>query len=176
MIRWAVRLVVLWGVIAVLAYFFLQFAPQGITGAHVTAPPPASVAAAVQPSPAAALVNSIVYPADHLGHVYLDAAVNGTIVRFLVDTGASLVVLTPEDARAVGFTQDQLQFDKRVVTANGTALAASVKLREVRLGQLAVDDIDAVVTEHLSVSLLGMSFLRRVDSYEMREGHLTINW
>jgi aspartyl protease family protein len=120
--------------------------------------------------------NTIVYTANQRGHVILDAAVNGVPIRFLVDTGASLVTLTPEDARAAGITPGELVFNERANTANGTARMAPVTLREVRLDQLSIYDVPAAVLENLNISLLGMSFLGRLQSYEMRDGKLTINW
>jgi aspartyl protease family protein len=126
--------------------------------------------------PSNAPPNTLVYPADGRGHVFLDGAVNGAPVRFLVDTGASLVTLTHEDARAAGIARGQLVFDKPVNTANGTARMARVTLREVRLDQFSIYDVPAAVLENLNVSLLGMSFLSRLQSYEMRDGKLTINW
>jgi aspartyl protease family protein len=127
------------------------------------------------PAPEAA-VNTLVYPVDGRGHVLLDAVVNGAPVRFLLDTGASLVTLTPADARAAGLSPRQLAFDERASTANGFVRMASVNLREIRLGQLSVGDVPAAVIENLGVSLLGMSFLNRLQSYEMRNGKLTISW
>jgi aspartyl protease family protein len=118
----------------------------------------------------------LVYPVDGRGHVLLDAVVNGAPVRFLLDTGASLVTLTPADARAAGLSPRQLAFDERASTANGFVRMASVNLREIRLGQLSVGDVPAAVIENLGVSLLGMSFLNRLQSYEMRNGKLTISW
>ncbi|HMD62815.1 MAG TPA: TIGR02281 family clan AA aspartic protease [Stellaceae bacterium] len=120
--------------------------------------------------------NTIVYPANERGHVILDAAVNGASVRVLVDTGASLVTLTPADARAAGIDPGRLVFSGRVSTANGPAPMASVTLREVRIGQLSVYDVPAAVLENLNLSLLGMSFLGRLQGYEMRDGKLTISW
>ena len=64
----------------------------------------------------------------------------------------------------------------RTSTANGVGHAAPVSLREVRIGQLAVDDVRATVLENLNISLLGQSFLTRLDSYEMRDGVLTLNY
>lgn len=124
----------------------------------------------------AAAVNTLVYPVDARGHVLLDAVVNGASVRFLLDTGASLVTLTPADARAAGLSPRQLAFNERASTANGIVRMASVNLREIRLGQLSVGDVPAAVIENLGVSLLGMSFLNRLHSYEMRDGKLTISW
>ena len=121
-------------------------------------------------------VNTLIYPANEQGHVVIDAAVNGAPVRLPVDTGASLVTLTPADARTAGITSGELVFNNRVSTANGSARMASVTLREIRIGQLSIYDVPAAVLENLNISLLGMSFLSRLQSYEMREGKLTISW
>jgi aspartyl protease family protein len=120
--------------------------------------------------------NTIVYTANERGHVVLDAAVNGAPVRMLVDTGASLVTLTPADARAAGINPATLAFNGHVQTANGAARMAPVTLREIRVGQLSIYDVPASVLEHVNVSLLGMSFLSRLQGYEMRAGKLTISW
>jgi aspartyl protease family protein len=123
------------------------------------------IASPAAPRASAPPSNTIVYTANERGHVVLDAAVNGAPVLMLVDTGASLVTLTPADARSAGIN-----------TANGTARMAPVTLREIRIGQLSLYDVPAAVLEHLNVSLLGMSFLSRLQGYEMRDGKLTITW
>jgi aspartyl protease family protein len=126
-----------------------------------------------QPGPA---LNTIVYPANRAGHVIVDAVVNGAPLRLLVDTGASLVTLTPADARAAGISPGGLVYDRRAMTANGPVRMAPVILREIRIGQLSIGDVRAAVLENLNVSLLGMSFLGRLRSYEMHDGKLTIAW
>jgi aspartyl protease family protein len=120
--------------------------------------------------------NTIVYAANQRGHVILEAAVNGAPVRMLVDTGASLVTLTPQDARAVGIAPSELVYNARANTANGSARMAPVTLREIRIDQLSIYDVPAAVLENLNISLLGMSFLARLQGYEMRDGKLTITW
>ena len=124
----------------------------------------------------AAAVNTLVYPANEQGHVVLEAAVNGAPMRLLVDTGARLVTLTPVDAHSAGIAPGELVFNHRVSTANGSARMAAVTLREIRIGQLSVYDVPAAVLENLNISLLGMSFLSQLPSYEMRDGKLTISW
>lgn len=121
-------------------------------------------------------MNTLVYPANQAGHVIVDAVVNGAPMRMLVDTGASFVTLTPADAHAAGITSGELVFNRRASTANGLVRMATVTLREIRLGQLSLNDVRAAVLENLNVSLLGMSFLARLHSYEMRDGKLTITW
>jgi aspartyl protease family protein len=125
---------------------------------------------------AGSAANTLVYPANEQGHVIVEAVINGASMRTLVDTGASLVTLTPEDARAAGITHQELVFNHRVSTANGSVRMAQATLREVRIGQLSVYDVPAAVLENLNISLLGMSFLTRLQSYEMRDGKLTISW
>jgi aspartyl protease family protein len=128
------------------------------------------------PRSSAPASNTIVYMANERGHVVLDAAVNGAPVRMLVDTGASLVTLTRADARAAGISPASLVFSGRVQTANGTVRMAPVTLREIRIGQLSIYDVPAAVLENLNVSLLGMSFLGRLQGYEMRDNKLTVSW
>jgi aspartyl protease family protein len=122
------------------------------------------------------VINRLVYRADALGHVVLTANVNGAPVQFLVDTGATLVSLTPEDAKAAGLDHAELKFDQNVQTANGPARAAFVRLREMRIDQLEVDNVQAAVIDSLKRSILGMSFLRRLAGFEERDGALTISW
>jgi aspartyl protease family protein len=121
-------------------------------------------------------VNSLVYRANGQGHVFIDGYANGSGVRFMLDTGATLVALTVSDATAAGVNRSDLRFDHHVSTANGVANVAQVRLREVRIGQFSAADVPAVVVQNLSISLLGQSFLKRLDSYEMRDGVLTMNW
>jgi aspartyl protease family protein len=120
--------------------------------------------------------HTLVYRAGPLGHVVLTAAVNGAPVRFLVDTGASTVALSAADARAVGINPGALVFDRTTTTANGLVRVAPIILREIRIEQLSVENVPAVVDANLSGSLLGMSFLSRLKSFEMREGALTFSW
>jgi aspartyl protease family protein len=117
-----------------------------------------------------------VYPAGPNGHFVLSAEVNGAPVRFLVDTGASLVFLTPDDARTAGFDPRGLDYTQLVDTGNGAVRAAPVVLREVRIDDLSLDNVRAAVLDNLGRSVLGMSFLDRLKGFEMREGSLTLDW
>jgi len=136
----------------------------------------AATSGTASPAATGRVTNSLVYTANQQGHVILDTAVNGASVRMLVDTGASLVTLTREDARAAGIAPGELVYNHRASTANGAVRMAPVTLREIRIGQLSIYDVPAAVLEHLNISLLGMSFLTRLQGYEMREGKLTISW
>lgn len=148
-----------------------------VTGQRAaTAPSPR--AAMVGPAKAAKSVNNArVYHADASGHFFVDADVNGTTIRFLVDTGATVVALTRDDARAAGLSDGELSFSQAMSTANGQARAAPTTLRSVRLDQFEASDVPAVVMEKdMAVSLLGMSFLSRVAGYSISGGDLTIEW
>jgi aspartyl protease family protein len=169
-IGWALRWVFVSCVIALVCAGIAKLGPEWRPSRIATSATAVPVTTSGGPS------NNLVYTANQQGHVILDAAVNGAAVRMLVDTGASLVVLTREAAGAAGIHPSQLVFDHRVSTANGPARMARVTLREIRLGQLSINDVPAAVLENLNISLLGMSFLSRLQSYEMRDGRLTISW
>lgn len=175
MIGWALRWVLLWCGMIVLATVLIRrgdwLPPLGTARSATVRGVPGATES--EPGPASA---TLVYPADRAGHIMIDAVVNGAPTRMLVDTGASLVTLTPTDARAAGVDPGGLVFDRRASTANGIVRMAPVMLREIRIGQLAIDNVPAAVIEHLDVSLLGMSFLGKLRSYEMRDGRLTITW
>jgi aspartyl protease family protein len=110
------------------------------------------------------------------GHFVAKTQVNGVPISMLIDTGASTVVLKPSDARLAGIDVDTLKYAVPVQTANGTAFAAAVRLRRVAVGPIVVDGVDALVSAPgaLEQSLLGMSFLRRLRSYEFTGEFLTL--
>ena len=132
---------------------------------------------AAAPAPPHAPRNELSYHANRWGQFVVDAEVNGTAVRFLVDTGASYLSLTPRDAAAIGLSPSSLTYNLRTNTAKGVARAAEVRLREVRIDQLTIDDVPAIVMEDPSgISLLGMSFLDRLEGHRISNGVLTIEW
>lgn len=110
------------------------------------------------------------------GHFIARADVDGTTVNMIVDTGASTVVLTPEDARELGFETDNLSYTVPVQTANGRTFAAQVHLKDVAVGPVRVADVQALIARPgaLHHSLLGMSFLSRLRSYEFSGDFLTL--
>ena len=111
------------------------------------------------------------------GHYLIEAVVNGAPITFLVDTGASDVVLTMDDAERMGLHPRTLRFTQRFATANGEVRGAPVVLREIRIGQFRLFDVPASVNEApLRVSLLGMSFLEQLNGYEVAGGRLILRW
>ena len=109
------------------------------------------------------------------GHFYVDSRVNGQDVRFLIDTGASVVALSPADAERIGFHRAQLNFSQRLHTAGGIVRAAPVVIRSLQLGDIRLTNVRAVVNEEsLPHSLLGISALERLSGYEVRDGTMTL--
>ena len=138
--------------------------------------PPAAVAVAIEPAAAPltpASAAQITKGAD--GHFWAQAYVNGAWVRFLVDTGASAVALTGDDARRLGVDVDALNYDRPVITANGEAKAALITLDHVAVAGARVDEVQAlVVREGLQTSLLGMSYLGRLSRFEATQTALIL--
>ena len=100
------------------------------------------------------------------GHFWAEGMVNGSRVRFLVDTGASSVALTPLDAQRLGLQPATLVYDTPVHTANGESLAARVRLANLSVAGARLSQVDAVVVGHgLTTSLLGMSYLGRLSRF-----------
>jgi len=110
------------------------------------------------------------------GHYVTRVRINGAPVEMLVDTGASSVVLTQADAKRAGINTSKLSYSIPVSTANGSAMVAMVRLRAVSVGDIGARNIQAHVSSPgaLSQSLLGMSFLSRLRSYEVTNGMLIL--
>jgi aspartyl protease family protein len=135
--------------------------------------PAESVAVAPQAAPAGGDTASVVKAAD--GHYWAEANVDGHEVRFLVDTGASAVALTPDDAERLGFSPQSLAYTYQVSTAGGVTRAARVKLDDVSVAGAEVHDVDAYVIESgLPTSLLGMTYLGRLSQFEATQTALIL--
>jgi aspartyl protease family protein len=110
------------------------------------------------------------------GHFMVHTEANGIALLMLVDTGASTVVLRPEDGRRLGLDVDQLRYVVPVQTANGTTYAASIRLTSLSVGKIKMNNVEALVARRgtLRENLLGMSFLSRLSSYEFSGEYLTL--
>jgi aspartyl protease family protein len=110
----------------------------------------------------------------HAGDFSIAAQINGARIPMVLDSGASAVVLTPEAAKAAGLPLEVLQYTVSVDTANGRTRAAPVTLDRIAIGGLAERSVSALIAQpgQLKTSLLGMSFLNRLESWEVRSDKL----
>ncbi len=110
------------------------------------------------------------------GELIIPANVNGARVAFLFDTGASSVVLRAEDAKRIGVDAAGLDFNVGVVTANGSAMAAPTRIDEIAVGPIVMRNVRALVARPgaLSESLIGMSYLDRLQSFSVERGRLIL--
>ena len=109
------------------------------------------------------------------GHFRIQARVNGGRVTFMVDTGASDIVLTPGDARRIGIDPATLVFDQLAETANGTVSGAAIRLDSLVMGSIEMNQLPATVNgADMSESLLGMEFLNRLSGWRVEHGVLTL--
>lgn len=114
-------------------------------------------------TPAADGSGKIMMTADAQGHFYTTGNINGTSVRFLVDTGATMISLGATDARRIGLDFNR---GKRGVsqTANGQAVVSKIQLDTVRIGDVTLHNVDALIHQSdMPIALLGMSFLNRME-------------
>jgi aspartyl protease family protein len=118
---------------------------------------------------------SISFEAWPDGQFRIDAVVNGTPVIFLVDTGATDVVLTLRDAKRLGYDPRDLDFSESYTTANGGVMGAPIVLPEIAIGPIRMHDVAAAVNgAPMPHSLLGVTFLDRLESFEVNDGALTL--
>ncbi|MEL7213324.1 MAG: TIGR02281 family clan AA aspartic protease [Pseudomonadota bacterium] len=125
----------------------------------------------------AAFVDSgeVIVPRAGDGHYYLNININGEPIDFVVDTGATDIVLTLDDARRIGLNPDELNFLGRAMTANGVVETALVRLDEMELGPFTDRAVRASVNGgEMSQSLLGMSYLQRFDSIQIADNQLVL--
>jgi aspartyl protease family protein len=144
-------------------------AATGLSTLHDWNDPATAAAPAAANGPATGLVKA----SD--GHFWAEAEVDGHRVRFLVDTGATAVALTMDDARRIGLDLARMDFNRTVHTAAGAVKAAEVDLDHVSVAGVRVDKVRAIVFESgLETSLLGMTYLGRLSGFEASPGQLIL--
>ena len=120
--------------------------------------------------------STVAVPRSADGHYYLTLEINDQPIRFVVDTGASQVVLTQEDATRLGIDPANLNFSGSAFTANGVVRTAPVSLSLVTLGTISDRNIPAVVNGgDMDTSLLGMTYLGLYDRIEIADEQLVLN-
>jgi aspartyl protease family protein len=143
--------------------------PTELRAARAEAPPSPRPRAAAPGAASAAILKA----GD--GHYWADGVANGRTVRFLVDTGATEVALTPQDARRLGYDPAHLRYGDKVVTAAGQIRAASIRLASLTVAGVRLENVDALVIEKgLDTSLLGMTYLGRLSRFEATPAGLVL--
>ena len=164
------RHLVIW--VAVIAVLAVGYSSRGELGALTT-----RVRSDFMPGGVITQPRQMVVSQDDQGAFLVVGQVNGQTVRFAVDTGSSDIVLTPADARRLGVDVSALTFGRVTETANGEGRTARYMARSLDVGQLhftkVAMDINA---KPMSASLLGMSFLNRLESYQVKDGRMYLTW
>jgi aspartyl protease family protein len=113
---------------------------------------------------------------DRGGQFQADVVIDGSALHMLVDTGASAVTLTAEDADRIGVHPFPSDYTLRMSTANGIVMAARTELREVTLGEIRVRNVTAIVLPQGAsrISLLGMTFLQRLSGFQVSDNRLLL--
>ncbi|NWG26858.1 MAG: TIGR02281 family clan AA aspartic protease [Pseudorhodoplanes sp.] len=134
------------------------------------------VMAELVPGHAASRANVVEIARGRGGSFGVSAQINGASVRMILDTGASAVVLTQEAAKAAGLPLEVLNYNVTVETANGRTRAASVTLDRIGVGGVVERQVPALIAQpgQLRTSLLGMTFLNRLESWEVRGDKLVM--
>ncbi len=114
--------------------------------------------------------------ADARGHFSAEFKLNGRRVDALVDTGATLVAINVTTAKRIGITLKAEDYKYTVDTANGPTRAASVNIEDLQIGRIFVENVQAVVLDDtaLNGTLIGMSFLKRLDKFQIEDGALLL--
>lgn len=142
--------------------------------------PAPAVAARQEPrAPEAAYLGNgriVTLEPDRSGHFSGTFRINGQAVSGLIDTGATYVAMNATTARRLGVTPSRSEFVYPVKTANGVTEAARTTLARIEIGGIRIEDVDAFVLEDAAISetLIGMSFLKKLDSYRVRNGVLDL--
>ena len=111
---------------------------------------------------------------DDRGHFVTKAKMNGSTIEVLVDTGATSVALDEKTARKMGIRLKQSDFKYDVNTANGVAKAASAQIDKIQIGRVTINNVQAAVLQGkgLNGTLLGMSFLKQLREFQIKDGEL----
>ncbi len=167
------QILVLAVAVLIVGGYFARYADQTMVhpAAHVAAVEPA-----YEPRQPTTSGRSLIIDSDRQGHFKTEARIDGRFIDFLVDTGASLVILRETDAARVGIHPMPRDYTATVSTANGKLKAAPTQLTRVELAGITVYDVAALVLpdEALGQNLLGVSFLSRLKRYEYANGRLVL--
>jgi len=111
------------------------------------------------------------------GHFSVYGAVNGVRIAFMIDTGATDIVLDPSDAKRLGIDLDSLKFDRPFGSANGIGYGAKTVVESLAVGPIQLSNVEVSINKaEMGASLLGMAFLKRLKSYSVSGGKLILKW
>jgi len=160
-------------VLVVVGGFAARYADQAVS----SQPPQAAVVEpAYEPREPTTSGRSLMLEADRMGHFQVEVRIDGRRVDFVVDTGASLVVLRGSDAALVGIRPQPRDYTATAITANGKIRAARATIDRIEVGGITIYDVPAMVLpdEALAKNLLGVSFLSRLRRYEYANGRMVL--
>ncbi|MER8524795.1 MULTISPECIES: TIGR02281 family clan AA aspartic protease [unclassified Mesorhizobium] len=122
------------------------------------------------------LGRKVVVTADARGHFMSVFKLNGRQIDGMIDTGATLVAINTSTARRIGISLNSTDFSHQVNTANGAIKAAVVTIDRLQIGRITVEGVEAVVLDDraLHTNLIGMSFLQRLEKYQVEDGTLLL--
>jgi aspartyl protease family protein len=159
----------------VLALIIGQTVPSWIAPQTQPAAPPQIASVDTRPAPAPE-GRQVALRAGPGGHVTVNGLVNDRPVTFLVDTGATMVVLSEDTAHRLGYHPARADFTQVSRTAGGTIAVAPIRIGEIRIDNILVRDVPAVVVpgDIFQGNLLGMSFLNRLRKFEFQGDRLVL--
>lgn len=118
---------------------------------------------------------TVSFEAGSNGHFYVPASLNGREVNFIADTGASDIFLTQEDAKKIGISTYNLNYNLTYNTANGQVKAAQTNISSLAVGPIKLNNVSVSVSQNNGgVSLLGMTFFGQLSKYEVKDGTMTL--
>jgi aspartyl protease family protein len=168
------QIIILAVAVLLIGGYIARFADQSMhTSEHANATISQMVAAPREPVTSG---RSLKLEADRQGHFKVEARIDGRFIDFMVDTGATMVIIRQSDAARLGIRPQRSEYIATVSTANGKIKAAPTKLERIEVGGITVYDVQALVLpdEALNVSLLGVSFLSRLKRYEYAGGRMVL--
>lgn len=165
------------GMAGVVLYVALSYSEKlALSTADTNPPRVAATTTARPPASKPSIQPTLAVAADYRGHYVVHPTIDNYRIKMMVDTGATMVALTAGDAVALGLNLGPGDYKIGLNTANGVVRGARVMLREIRLGDILVRNVEAVVLPAgaLSMSLLGTSFLGKLRGYEVQTGRMVL--
>jgi len=168
------HILVIAAMVLVIGGYIARFADKAVDVNSVSRA--AAARTAYEPREPVSSGRSLTLESGRGGHFEVEARIDGRHIDFIVDTGASLVIMRESDAAQIGIRPIRSDYTATVSTANGQIKAAPAKIERIEVGGITVYDVPALVLpdEALWKNLLGMSFLSRLKRYEYANGRMVL--